>query len=87
MVRRPLLGVHYPTLRVRSLSVVGVERFPRIVDRDDGLEPTVGVLALDDLLITFYHYFGEFHTVPLPGPLCISMEKYNLSRERARCTE
>jgi len=43
---------------------------PRIVERDDGLEPTVGVLALDDFLITFYHYLGEFHTVPLPGPLC-----------------
>ncbi len=37
---------------------------PRIVERDDGLEPTVGVLALDDFLITFYHYLGEFHTVP-----------------------
>ena len=64
-----------------------LDRASYCVDRDDGLEPTVGVLALDDLLITFYHYFGEFHTVPLPGPLCSSMAKYNLSRERSRYTE
>src|SRR5262249_39083896 len=71
------VGPHAHTAQGRAVR--------RIVNRDNGVEATMGIVTSDDGLVTFYWYFAKLQIVPSWWPRAAERQaKLSLQRVRYR---